>query len=549
MSTLSDWLWRSVTQHPEASAVVWSHQAGGGGVSYLELQGAAIRGAACLRGAGLRTGDKVVLAMESRPEWPMALLSILEAELVVVPIPAETPAAVVARIAAFAEAKAAIVGDRSHRADSVLSGIRCFPVEELFGPIGPPMASGSTATLGSERQRPSTSLLHDATTGEFSSELAILAFTSGSTDQPRGVELSHANVLSNLQGLLALREAHPGDSFLSMLPPAHLFELTVGLLAPLLCGARVVFPGSMLPNRLTAALLEDQITHALCVPALLDALYVELLDELVRDGVVASGRRGQSPAETARRLHVDFAPPDLERLRTGLRRRIGGSLHTLIVGGAAVDPAWKEIAAALELRLEVGYGLTEASPIVSLGLAEECPSGSVGRPLPGVEVRLGPDDEIQVRGPGVMHGYFKDPELTTATLVDGWLRTGDCGSLDENGFLFIIGRLKEAIVSATGETIYPEEAEPYYASPLFSEFCVAGLRGPHGNDVPALFAVPVSSAIRAEDIREAFESLRAIAPSRLRVQRLISMTGPLPRTSAGKVRRRSLAQRWSQAND
>ena len=146
-----------------------------------------------------------------------------------------------------------------------------------------------------------------------------------------------------------------------------------------------------------------------------------------------------------------------------------------------------------------------------------------------------------------MRGYYRNLEATAAAFEDGWLRTGDRGYVDASGYLFVTGRIKEAIVAATGETIYPEEAEPYYASPLFAEYCVAALRGPHGNDLSAVFAVPASSDLRTEDLREAFENLRAHAPARLWVQQLVCLAGPLPRTPTGKVKRRSLAETWEKA--
>jgi long-chain acyl-CoA synthetase len=373
-------------------------------------------------------------------------------------------------------------------------------------------------------------------------DLALLAFTSGSTSHPRAVELTHANLLANLRALLGVRQAAPGDSFLSMLPPAHLFEMTVGLLGPLACGARVVYAPSLLPHRLLDALRDERITHALSVPALLDVLYEEVLSYLVDAGVIEPARRSQSLAETARQLHDEMDEPEHERLRASVRERVGTSLHTLVVGGAALDPAWADVTAALGLRLEIGYGLTEASPVVSLAPAGEAPPGSAGRPLPGVAVRLAADGEVLVRGPNVMRGYFRDPDASAAALRDGWLHTGDRGRLDADGFLFILGRLKEALVTAAGDTLYPEEVEPCYDSPLFAERCVTGLPGPQGNDVPTLFVVPASPDVPEQDLRRAFEELRAAAPARLRVPHMICVPGPLPRTALGKVRRRALAQ-------
>jgi long-chain acyl-CoA synthetase len=144
-----------------------------------------------------------------------------------------------------------------------------------------------------------------------------------------------------------------------------------------------------------------------------------------------------------------------------------------------------------------------------------------------------------------MRGYFKDPQTTAATLNDGWLRTGDHGRLDTDGYLFVTGRFKEAMVTAAGETIYPDEVEPHYESPLFTELCVTALRGEDGNDVPTLFVVSASPELPDEELRKLFASLRASAPARFRVEQWIRLNNALPRTASGKIRRRLLARQFN----
>jgi long-chain acyl-CoA synthetase len=516
MNRISELVHQSAQRYPDAVALA-PVPVGVGSWSYAQLAALVQCGTAALRARGLAPGDRALLFLESGAAWPVAFFSILEAGLVAVPLPAQTPLPTAAAVAAFAGARLAILGERT-RSLAATCGIPCLGVEHLLA-ADPPTAAAAPGSLP---------------------ELALLAFTSGCTSQPRAVELTHANLLANLQGLLRVRQAAPGDSFLSMLPPAHLFELMVGLLGPLACGVRVVYAASLLPHRLLAELRHERITHALSVPALLEVLYGEVVSDLVDAGVLEAAQRDQSPAETARRLRHELDEPDRQRLRTSVRERIGTSLHTLVVGGAALDPAWADITAAVGLRLEIGYGLTEASPIVALGLASESPPGSAGRPLPGVEVRLSDDGEILVRGPSVMRGYLRDPDATAVALADGWLHTGDHGHVDANGFLFITGRLKEALVTAAGETLYPEEVEPYYDSPLFAERCVAGLPDALGNDLPTLFVVPAAPDVGEAQLRRAFDELRAAAPARLRLPHMVRLTGPLPRTVLGKVRRRSL---------
>lgn len=511
-ASLADLLKLSAERFAPHVAVARARAAGGGGLTYGKLRDAAQKGAKRLRAAGCARGDRVVLLAAPQPEWVAALFAILEAGCAAVPVPVAADPAQAWKAAEFAEARAAVVEGPLR-----LDPVRTLPFSELF-------AGEPGEAPGPRPKREDT---------------ALLVFTSGSTDRPRCVELTHGNVLADLEGLLRLRRAATGNSFLSMLPPSHLFELVPGTFAPLACGARVVYPGAVLPNRIVAALREESITHALAVPALLDALYREVRGAIHAQGLVGEAPEGSGVAFSAQWFRTASAERRAA-VHDAVRATIGPSLRSLIVGGAALAPEWADVLAAVGVRLEVGYGLTETSPIVAMGAAEECPRGSVGRALPGVTVKVGEGGEILVSGPTVMRGYFRDPDATNAAIEDGWLRTGDVGRIDAQGFLFVEGRIKEAMVSASGETVYPEEMEPFYASPLFAEHVVAPRRGPDGNDVPTLYAWPRDPATTDEDLRRECARLRAAAPSRLRVADVVRCQEPPPRTASGKVQRRAL---------
>lgn len=485
---------------------------GGHGVTYASLWDAVRGGAASLRARGPVPGDRVLLAAPPGPEWVAALLAILEARLVCVPLPPGLPADAARGVAAHAGATASVVAPGAPAPTPI-----AIPIDAL-------LRHGAAHATG---DRPTAT------------DTALLVYTSGSTSNPRAVELTHGNLLADLRAILRVRSAGPPDAFLSMLPPSHLFEFVCGTLGPLACGATVVYPGAALPNRLVAALREDRITHSMAVPALLGALYHE-----VRDSIVAAGEAHAPPVgETPEHLAdwIAAAPADdVAALRARVRERIGDSLRTLIVGGAALDASWARVLGAFGVRLEVGYGLTEASPVVTLGVAGECPAGSVGRALPGIDVRTAEGGEILVRGANVMRGYWRDPAATAETFDGDWLRTGDRGLIDDAGFLRIVGRIKEAMVAATGETVYPDEAEPCYASPAFAEWAVVPARGADGNDVPTLVVVAADPSAPEDAILAEANRLRAAAPSRLRVASVRRIAGPLPRTATRKVRRRAL---------
>jgi long-chain acyl-CoA synthetase len=494
---------------------------GSGSLTYAQLWDRVERGAAALRSRGFERGSRVLLTAPATPDWLVAFFSILHADLVVVPIPDGIGAALVAAVAAHTGARLRIVGP-GHTAPGRLT---CVTVEELIADGGVGDHGGGVGDHSALR----------------TDELAILAFTSGSTARPRAVEISHANVVANLRALMAARQRSEPETMLSMLPPAHLYELVVGQLAPLVIGGRVVYAGVLLPNRLVNAIRDHGITRALVVPALLDALCREVVAGLVDRAVVRPACQQSSAVSIAMKL-AQHTADERDRIRRAVRDQIGETFRAFGLGGAAIGPGWPDTLALLGIGLDVGYGLTEAGPLVSLGWASECPPGSVGRPLPGIIVRIDEHGEVLVRSEGTMRGYFGDTGATAAALEDGWLHTGDRGLVDAGGYLYILGRLKEAMVTAAGDTLHPEEIEPYYSSRLFAEHCVVPLRGPDGNDLPALVIVPQRSKTTDDEIEREFAELRAAAPARYRIATMVRRNEPLPRTLLGKLKRRELGQ-------
>ena len=494
-------------------------------LTYRDLWASVQAGAGALRALGLSPRDRVLLFMDGSPAWMTTFLSIVHADLVAVPIPGGTPGELARLAARYAGVRACVHHAFNREAASGLTDVRCLTPTDLIATDAPSL-SGTSATP-------------EAT--------AVLVFTSGSTSRPRAVALSHDNLLANLRSLTEVRAAKDDEALLSILPPSHAFELVAGQLAPLAAGARIVYSGTLMPNRLVESLRERAITRVLCVPALAEVLAREVVGRLADDSIVKLDCRDV----TSRALVAScrgLAPSRQAQVRRAVRRYIGPSLRSVVVGGAALSPSWVDLLLAVGIEVDLGYGLTEAGPIVSVGLATECPIGSVGRPLPNVMVRVGEDGEILVQSSGVMQGYLNDAAGSDAALRDGWLRTGDCGRLDDNGFLFVTGRLKEAIVTASGETVYPDEIEPCYSSPLFAEHCIVPARGADGNDVPTLVVCPARAETSDTELQRAFRTLRAAAPPRLRAVWMVRCSVRLPRTALGKVRRRQLADNLSLLN-
>lgn len=462
----------------------------------------------------------ILFISEPGPTWILNFLALLDAGHCVVPLPENLPLQIIGYCAKISGAIGAFLSESvSNRISKSL-----------------PLPHFTEASLKSERAPAEKRFITISR-----EDVAVLAMTSGSTENSRMVQLTHENILSNVECFKLARQALPEDSLLSVLPPTHLFELVVGQLIPLSSGSRIVFAGSLLPNRIIDTIREEHISYTLVVPGLLRVLIQHYVGELVHAGVSGPEWLKASEEDLIKELYSNLGDDLLYKRTKVIREMIGSHLKAFVVGGASMNPAWAKILVALGIDLEVGYGLTEASPVVTLGNAREIPWGSVGTPLPGVEIKISEAREILVRGPNVMTGYLNNPKASATALQNGWLHTGDQGRLSEKGHLFIEGRIKEAMVTETGETIYPEEIEAFYSDPLFQDICVAPLPGPYGNDVPILVVMPAKpDQTQAEELRAKFLELKTKASARHKVFGVYRLDHPLPRTALGKPKRRQL---------
>lgn len=289
---------------------------------------------------------------------------------------------------------------------------------------------------------------------------ASICYTSGTMGESKGVVLSHGNILSDVLQTLRYLEIFPDDKFLSVLPVHHTFECTGGLLAPIAAGAEIHICRGL--KYIAEDLRESRATVMLGVPLLWESIYARL-EQRIRSGPLGavSYGLGRMICSVSGLLGLDAR----RKVFSAVHRAFGGRLRLLISGGAAVDPEVARGYEMLGLRFIQGYGLTECSPIVSVN--RDCMNriGSVGPVLPEMEARIeAPDEngvgEILVRGPNVMKGYHRDPEATREVLDEhGWLRTGDLGYVDEDGFLYVTGRKKNVIIAKNGRNVYPEEIE------------------------------------------------------------------------------------------
>ena len=331
--------------------------------------------------------------------------------------------------------------------------------------------------------------------GPLEDDLAGIVYTSGTTGRPKGVMLTHKNIVSNVKATLECVSPRDGDIFLSFLPLSHTFERSAGYYLPLATGCTIVY------NRSILLLAEDlktvRPTVIISVPRVYERIYARVQNTLAKasaavrylfDWAVEVGwrdfcKKNRMPVERSGRAWLDgFARGFLMRkVASTLLSQFGGRLRIAISGGAALNPKIARTFCGLGLPIIQGYGMTETSPIIAGNSVEFNQPDTVGKPFNNLDVRLGEGGEIQVRGPSVMKGYWRRPDDTaTAFTKDGWLRTGDVGEFTPEGLLKIKGRIKEIIVTSTGEKVPPADLESAIETdPLFSQTLILGEGRPY----------------------------------------------------------------------
>ncbi|MGN6529977.1 MAG: AMP-dependent synthetase/ligase [Burkholderiaceae bacterium] len=393
-------------------------------------------------------------------------------------------------------------------------------------------------------------------------DLAAIVYTSGTTGRPKGVMLTHANVMSNVRACVARFAPREDDRFLSFLPLSHTFERTAGYYLPIAAGACVAFARSV--DRLGDDLLRVRPTILVSVPRIYEkvqerveaaAAGSRIARIALRCAVAAGWRRhlraqGRASLATEALGAVDASITRLLDARVGapLRARFGGALRLAVSGGAPLAPALARLFIGLGLEIAQGYGMTETSPVVAANAPGDNDPSTVGRPLPDVEVRIGEQGELQVRGPNVMRGYWNRPEDTARAFDEGWLRTGDQAEI-AGGRVRILGRLKDIIVTATGEKIAPVDVEQALVrDPLFEQAWVFGEGRPFIGCVLQLRAGRWAALAGELGLDPAApDSLRAPGAVRAVEARMAAATAALPRHGQPRRALLTLAP-WTTAN-
>lgn len=441
---------------------------------------------AALLAEGLQRGDRVAVMLPNGREWVCFEQAALGLGLVVVPLYVNDRAENAAYILCDAGAKLLLLGGAEQweglrEVREKLSGLACVVVVKPFDDMDP-LLTALHVWLPPEADE-----LRTVEAG--ADELATIVYTSGTTGNPKGVMLSHRNILSNAHACLRTVPVFREDVFLSFLPLSHTLERTVGHYVPMMAGATVAYARSI--AQLAEDLVTVQPTLLISVPRIFERIYAKMRSQLDEKPPLA-GRLfelavniGWQRFEHAQgrgpwRAQFMLWPLLNALVARKLMEKLGGRLRVTICGGAPLPPAVAKVFLGLGVPLIQGYGLTETSPVVSSNVLDDNDPAGVGRPLPDVEVRTGAEGELQVRSPGVTLGYWQKPEATAALVDrDGWLHTGDVARI-ERGHIYITGRLKEIIVLANGEKVPPADMEAaIMRDALFEQVLVLGEARPY----------------------------------------------------------------------
>jgi long-chain acyl-CoA synthetase len=437
---------------------------------------------------GLKPGDRVALLSENRPEWVMADFAALTAGCVTVPIYTSLLPDQVRYIVDDSGAKIVVCSDRDlfRKVEAVrgmLPSVEHVVLLEGDAPAGT-LALADVLDRGRRLEAASPGLFKRSAEAVRPGDLASIIYTSGTTGLPKGVMLSHANFVSNIDSLTAVIDFRADDTILSFLPLSHVLERTATFLF-VHSGSTIAYAESI--EAVAANMVEVRPTIVVSVPRLFEKIYSRVMDQVLAGSrlkraifvwALATGKK-----YAAKVIAHETVPRHLA-LKRGLAEKIvfakitsrtGGRMRFFVCGGAPLSKDIAEFFYALGLIVLPGYGLTETSPVLTANTLDEYRFDTVGKAVPGVELRIAADGEILARGPNVMMGYYHNEADTGEVMKDGWFHTGDIGRFDADGFLTITDRKKDIIVTSGGKNVAPQPIESLIqASPFIGSAVVVG---------------------------------------------------------------------------
>src|SRR5216684_1725740 len=518
-------------------------------LTYSDFKEMAMPLARALEDAEFRAGDRAAIIMTNQSKWLISAYAIFHGGGVLVPLDYKLTAAEHLQLLAHCKAKFLVIEYYLWRAIMQMPEFTDHKVQTVLVTEAPPGENLAGAQRWEDFRRKGDAVFAP----RQREDVACVVYSSGTGGQPKGCVLTHENYLEQCKALTAWYPFWPGVRYLSILPTNHAIDFMVGFIGPFVCGACVVHLRTLRPEFVRDAFVRYHITYVSLVPMVLKNLERGLrakFDEL------KPGKRwmldrliGLNKMLTRRRPHVEIS----RRLLPQVHKAFGGELLALIVGGAFTDPSTLQFFYDLGIPVTCGYGLTEACTAVTLNDLKPFRADTVGKPLPGTEVRLlNPDGdgigEVAVRSRAVMSHYLDDPEQTAQTIVEGWLLTGDQGrfDVDGHGHLQLFVRKKDMVVTEGGKNIYPEDIEAVFDGLPVKEYCVfaANYLWPQktlGNEMLVL-VVRVEQNQQFDDrLREEIVAQNRRLADFKRVGGYLVWGKDFPRTASLKIKRGELA--------
>ncbi len=517
-------------------------------LTYRQFGEAALPLARALQDSGFAPGDRAAIIMTNQSKWLISAYAIFYCGGVLVPLDYKLTAREHLALLTHSKAKVLIVEYHLWRDITAAPEFKELRTATVLVTEAPPNAE----LAGARRWEQCKGNGEPAFVARQRSDWACIVYSSGTGGRPKGCVMTHGNYLEQCVSLTALYPFWPGVRYLSILPTNHAIDFMVGFIGPFTCGAAVVHLRTLRPEFVRDAFPRYKITYMALVPLVLKNLEQGLRE---RFAALPAGKRVVLNSLIALNRALTWRRPHLavSRLLLGqVHSAFGGELRALFVGGAFTEPATLKFFYDLGIAVANGYGLTEAGTAITLNDFKPFRPDTVGRPLPGMEVRIVEPDsdgigEVAVRSQTLMSQYLDEPELTAETLRDGWLYTGDLGCLDSSGHLQLFGRKKNMIVTAGGKNIYPEDIENAFEGLVVKEYCIFAAnyiwadRGLGGEQLVLVLRLEGGAQV-SETLRSDLVARNRRLPDFKRVHGYVLWEQDFPRTASLKIKRHELAE-------
>ena len=503
--------------------------------------------ARALQDAELRAGDRAAIVMTNQSKWLISAYAILQSGGVLVPLDYKLTAAEHLQLLAHSQAQFMVIEYHLWRAITQDPGFKNHKIKIVLVTEAPPSADLRGGYRWEEFRRKGEPTL----ISRKRADPACIVYSSGTGGRPKGCVLTHENYLEQCKSLTAWYPFWPGVRYLSILPTNHAIDFMVGFIGPFVCGACVVHLRTLRPEFVRDAFVRYRITYVSLVPMVLKNLERGIRSNF--EGLPSFKRFvlnlmiSLNKALTRKRPNVELS----RKLLGQVHKAFGGQLLAMFTGGAFIDPQTLQFFYELGIPVANGYGLTEACTVLTLNDLKPFRADTVGKPLPGVDLRiLNPDaegvGEVAAHSKTIMSHYLDDPELTAQTIVDGWLLTGDLGRLEASGHLQLLGRKKNMIVTAGGKNIYPEDIESAFDGLAVKEYCVFAAnyiwpKNELGSEM-LIMIVRLENQEFTDSLKDDIVARNRRLPDFKRITGYVVWGKDFPRTASLKIKRNELAE-------